>query len=437
MCICWRASVCRSLSVERAVADSKRVAVAVILLLVLVAGCVRPDKGPSPFENLQRDTPGAGSAPQGVQAGPDFKIIPDSELVYGPALASFALSKFIEAHIPELKDFREEVDGQDMTAADIILKVSRDYSVSPRLLLVLLKNFTGDMQDIEQAFIDDLNFKGLFPQLSWAADQLNRGYYTRRVNALNRISLADGTMVDLSDQVSAGTAALQYFYGLMYGYVDWLMAVGPLGLYADYLAWFDDPHAKAVEPLIPDNLTQPDLRLPYSEDEAWYFTSGPHSAWGAYAAWAALDFAPEKPTEDAWGCYQSSAWVRAVADGRVVRISDGLVVQELDDDHFEGSGWSILYMHIAEEGRVERDQVLKAGDPVGHPSCEGGPASGTHLHIARRYNGEWIPTDQDIPFILNGWVSTGFGVEYDGSLTRDGQEIQASGFPTDENKITY
>lgn len=418
-------------------ASRKRFAFVVFLLSGIIAGCVRPDKSPSPFESLQRDESKYTSAPEGVQPGPEFEIIPDSEFVYGPELASFALAKFIEASVPELKDFREEVDGQMMTAADIIEKVSRDYSISPRLLLVLLKNHTTEMQDLEHAFINVENYDGFFPQLSWAADQLNRGYYVRRVDALNRITLADDTTIDLSGQINAGTAALQYFYGLLYGYDEWLTAVGPLGLYADYLAWFDDPHANAIEPLIPHNLTQPIMQLPYDEDEAWYFTSGPHSGWGAYAGWAALDFAPEKPSEDVWGCYQSSAWVRAVADGHVVRISDGLVVQELDNDHFEGSGWSILYMHIAEEGRVESGQYLNAGDPIGHPSCEGGPASGTHLHIARRYNGEWIPADQNIPFVMSGWESAGFGVEYDGSLTRDSQIIQASGFPTDDNKITH
>ena len=63
------------------------------------------------------------------------------------------------------------------------------------------------------------------------------------------------------------------------------------------------------------------------------------------------------------------------------------------------------------------------------------PATGTHLHIARRYNGEWIPADQNIPFNLSGWVSQGDGVEYDGKLARAQAVVEASGFPTDENKI--
>ncbi|MCK5315694.1 MAG: hypothetical protein KAJ53_11250, partial [Anaerolineales bacterium] len=68
---------------------------------------------------------------------------------------------------------------------------------------------------------------------------------------------------------------------------------------------------------------------------------------------------------------------------------------------------------------------VKAGERIGHPSCEGGFSSGTHVHIARRYNGEWIPADQELPFILDGWVSRGIGQEYDGYLERDGKSIEA------------
>ena len=418
---------------------SLRAALIVLLILVGAVGCVRPDKSPSPFEGLQRNTPKTTAVPQGIQDGPDFEIIPDSELVYGPALADFPLSEFVSAHLPALNVYSEVVDEVEMSGTEILEKISLDYSVNPRLLLSMLRNRAVEGSfNLDNPFVADAaSYQGLFRQLSWAANELNRGYYTRRVDALNRITMADGTQVDLSGQISAGTAAVQYVYGLMLGYSDWKLVVGPLGLYADYLGWFGDPQDRAVDPLLPAALSQPELYLPYAEDEAWYFTSGPHSAWGNGAAWAALDFAPEKPNEDAWGCYESQTWVRAVGNGAVVRISDGLVVQELDGDGFEGSGWTILYMHVAEQDRVQLGDMLKAGDVIGHPSCEGGPATGTHLHIARRYNGEWIPADQDIPFVMNGWVSAGFGVEYDGSLARDAKEIEASGFPTDDNKILH
>jgi hypothetical protein len=52
-------------------------------------------------------------------------------------------------------------------------------------------------------------------------------------------------------------------------------------------------------------------------------------------------------------------------------------------------------------------------------------SNGTHVHLARKYNGEWIPADGNIPFNLDGWISSGNGVEYDGYLTRGGTRLEA------------
>jgi murein DD-endopeptidase MepM/ murein hydrolase activator NlpD len=89
----------------------------------------------------------------------------------------------------------------------------------------------------------------------------------------------------------------------------------------------------------------------------------------------------------------SDLWVTAVADGYIVRAGDGSVVQDLDNDGYEQTGWTVLYMHIDSNERVEAGAYVYAGDRIGHPSCEGGISNATHLHIARRYNGEWIPAD--------------------------------------------
>jgi murein DD-endopeptidase MepM/ murein hydrolase activator NlpD len=115
----------------------------------------------------------------------------------------------------------------------------------------------------------------------------------------------------------------------------------------------------------------------------------------------------------------------ALADGLIVRAGEGAVVQDLDADGFEQTGWTILYMHIESQNRVQPGTYLKAGERVGHPSCEGGFSTGTHVHLARRYNGEWIPADQTLPFVLDEWVSVGTGNEYDGYLKRNGKTIEA------------
>jgi murein DD-endopeptidase MepM/ murein hydrolase activator NlpD len=127
--------------------------------------------------------------------------------------------------------------------------------------------------------------------------------------------------------------------------------------------------------------------------------------------------------------------VVAAADGWITRSTDGQVVQDLDDDGKEQTGWSLLYMHIETRDRVERGTVVKKGDHIGHPSCEGGVSTGTHLHFARRYNGTWIAADGDTPFKMDGWISSGQGLEYDGALTSKDKIVEAWDGRKTENEI--
>jgi murein DD-endopeptidase MepM/ murein hydrolase activator NlpD len=189
-----------------------------------------------------------------------------------------------------------------------------------------------------------------------------------------------------------------------------------------YFDLFGYPFDYAVEPLVPEPLVQPRMQLPFEPGFVWAFTGGAHGGWGSGSAWAGLDFAPPG---GALGCVQSEAWVVAVTDGLIVRSNRGAVVQDLDGDGIEQTGWSVLYMHIEGRERVSEGTYVHAGERIGHPSCEGGVSSGTHVHVARRYNGEWVPADQGTPFKLDGWSSQGNGIEYDGYLVRDGETVEA------------
>ena len=80
--------------------------------------------------------------------------------------------------------------------------------------------------------------------------------------------------------------------------------------------------------------------------------------------------------------------------------------------------------------------MLQTGDRIGHPSCEGGVSQGTHTHFARKYNGEWIAADGPIPFVLDGWVSQGLGSEYDGTLNRGGESLEACDCRGPDNQIS-
>jgi murein DD-endopeptidase MepM/ murein hydrolase activator NlpD len=174
------------------------------------------------------------------------------------------------------------------------------------------------------------------------------------------------------------------------------------------------------------------MQLPFEPGDVWSFTGGPHAAWDTGSAWAALDFAP--PGEP-MGCVITSAWATAVADGLVVRSSDGSLLIDLDGDGYEQTGWVLFYLHLDRLDRAEVGTAVKAGDRVGHPSCEGGVSDGTHLHMARKYNGEWIPADGEVPFVLDGWVSAGLASEYDGIMTKGEVTIEAYSGIRGDNQV--
>lgn len=375
-----------------------------------------------------------------IGTGPAFKIIPDSELVYGPASAEFDLADFIQKQGGYLARYEEEVDNRNMNGTEIVERIAQEFSVNPRLLLAALEFQSGwvtqaspDKSTLEYPLgMIQQGREGLYHQLAWAADNLNRGYYLWRVNGVAAWSLSDGALAAIDPTINAGTAGVQHYLAQLRNYPEWMRAAGRDGFAVTYRALFGDPFQYAVEPLLPQDLVQPEMQLPFERGKRWAFTGGPHGGWGSGSAWAALDFAPPG---NALGCVQSNAWVAAVADGLIVRSGDGAVVQDLDSDGLEQTGWTVLYMHIESRQRVDVGTYLKAGDRVGHPSCEGGFSSGTHLHLARRYNGEWIPADQEVPFVLDGWVSVGLGREYDGLLRKDGRTVEAWEGRRPENEI--
>jgi LasA protease len=364
----------------------------------------------------------------GTDTGSSFKMIPDTELVNSPTAMDFDTEAFLQKHNGYLTNYIGEVNGGYMSGAQIIDRIAQNYSVNPRLLIALLEyksqwltNPTPSNVDYPMGFYD-ASYSGLNKQIAWAANQLNRGFYLWRANALSSIALSDGSYVPMDPTINAGTAGLQYFLAQFNNRPTWDLDVSEFGFILTYNQLFGSPFRYQILSPQPAALAQPMMQLPFEQGKTWTFTGGPHGGWDSGSAWAALDFAP--PGEGG-GCAPSTDWEVAVADGLIVRADEGAVVQDLDNDGYEQTGWTVLYMHVAADGRVQPGTYLYAGEHVGHPSCEGGISNATHLHLARRYNGEWIPADGNLPFALDGWISRGNGTEYDGTLKKGSTTIQA------------
>lgn len=385
-----------------------------------------------------------------VEIRPVELLLPDSEVVFSPSAYDFDVAAYLEQAGGFLGMHREYLRSTGWTsAADIISRVAIEYSINPRLLLALLEydcecvlGQPGEDTDIDFLLnVQDYRYKGLYRQLDWAASQLSEGYYGWRTGALIDFQSSAGIMASPSPALNAGSIALMVYYAQKYmntpgDNLRWKLAIHPhKGLPKLHEEMFGDAweRARSIEPLLPGGLTQPLMALPFEAGALWSYTSGPHAVWGTIGAQAALDFAPAVPIS---GCVQTEAWVVAVGNGLVVRSSSGVVVQDLDVnakeakdevpvDGLEQTGWAVLYLHVAEKDRVAKGQYLQAGERIGHPSCEGGRANGTHVHIARKYNGEWVPADSTIPFILSGWTAHAGSSPYQGTLTNGEMTVNA------------
>ena len=361
--------------------------------------------------------------------GPSYQIIPDSLFVDGPVQSGFDTQAFINAHPGWLKTISQFAFDGTRTAGEIIDYIAINYSISPRLLLALLDYQGGalTLDSVSQDAIDyplgyrSESYKGLYLQLNWAANLLNNNYYAYRSGGLTSFTHLDGTLERPDPWQNAATVTLQYYFSTLYDTNIYLRTVSSDGLAHTYLTLFGDPW-QDVQAVMPGNLRQPELRLPFQPNQVWAFTGGPHTNWGDGPPLTSLDFAP--PTDIA-SCDMSPLWATAVADGVVARTDVGTVVLDLDGDGDERTGWVIFYLHLAAKDRVSVGAKLKAGDPIGHPSCEGGHATGTHVHIARKYNGEWVAADGVLAFNLDGWIAHNGAEAYLGTLVRNDKIVTA------------
>jgi len=375
------------------------------------------------------------------ETGPSEQLLPDSEIVFSPHAADFSAVDFAETYGGFLTKYREIVGGEWRTGAEVVDIVARDNSVNPRLLLSILEYTSGWVADPTRPGDDesfdfplglvDEEHKGLHRQLTWLANEIGNGYYGWRSGTIVDVRLADGAYVRFAPDLNAGTVALQYYFGRRHGAENWEKAVSPLGWLAAYDRLFGDPWSY-THPLYEPGVEQPELTLPFLPGRIWAYTGGPHGAWEREAAWAALDFAPSSSIT---GCAVSEDWAVASAAGLVVRSENGVVMLDLDGDGREQTGWNLLYLHLADEGRVREGTFVEQGDRLGHPSCEGGIATGTHIHIARKYNGEWILADGPLPFNLSGWIARAGTEPYQGALLKDGLEVIACVCATQETLI--
>ncbi len=360
-------------------------------------------------------------------------LLPDSELVFSPGIESFDVKNFINQQGGYLSVFSQFIDGKWLTGAEIIERVASNTSISPKLLLAVVEFRSGWVSSIPESIntVSPLGFyysdyQGLFLECSLAAKWLNMGYYGWRKGEYTQLSFYNGSSVRIAPQTNPGTAALQYFLAQIYPQGSWEASLyGPSSVMSVFQKYFGDPWitAEDQEPMFAGTATVPILELPFTPGEEWALTGGLHVDWNSGTPSGALDFAPVTGEPR---CSVSRAWVLASAGGVVTRSSNNVVVISLTDSNGEQTGWQLFYMHIADADRITEGTLVSLDDPIGHPSCEGGLATGTHVHFARKYKGEWIGAGEPFQLILSGWTALPGEKQFQSKLIKDGREVISS-----------
>jgi LasA protease len=360
-------------------------------------------------------------------------LLPDSEIVDSPCGQTLDIQKFVNDTNGWLSTYSQEIDSQHLSGAEIVKLVSENNSVNPHFLLAFIELRSHwvlsnpPAPDLAHPLgLNIPNNEGLYNELSTYAQLMNIGYYTWRQGKLTALPFLDGGSARISPYLNAGSAALQYLFARSYAQASWEDALyGPQGFLSTYQKMFGDPLAcsRTIEPFFPDSFQLPTLELPFTPGEPWALTGGLHDDWNAGTPLGALDFAPitgEPP------CTVSRAWVLASAAGVVTRSEHGVLQLALLDKAGKTTGWELFYMHIAEKDRVSIGTHVNTDDPIGHPSCEGGVATGTHVHLARKFRGEWIGAGDPFPYVLSGWLAVPGKNPYQSSLIKGDQVIVAN-----------
>lgn len=373
--------------------------------------------------------------------GTPFQILPNSEVPYGPTAVDFDVRKEVLGRPGYLSSLSDYAFGKERESWEVVETVAQNYSIHPRLLLALLEHrtralsnpFPEENQSRYPLGLERERHAGLYRQLLWAAERLNQGFYGWRTGRLREFETADGFLTRPDPWQNAGTVAVQYLFARWSNKEAFEREIGLEGFHRTYQELWGSPF-DLEEAVMPANLQQPELALPFLPNRIWDFSGGPHPGWGDSLPWSALDFAP--PAVEG-GCAPSNEWVAAPAAGVVVRSERATVVLDLDGDGDERTGWVLIFFHMATPGRIAAGVAVDQGDRLGHPSCEGGKPTGTHFHIARRYNGEWIPASGPLAFNLDRWMAERGEEPYEGRLVRGSQVVPASSRATSENQIIY
>ena len=344
-------------------------------------------------------------------AFPLAPLLPESEFVFGPTLYGFDVARVAAEQGGYLATYVEQVGDERLDGPAIVTRVAREHGLGPRMLLTLLELESSWVSEAPPPATTDplgVDEPGLYSGLSRMAAFLNQAYYGRRAGASPEIVLADAKSVAV-ETGNPGSWAVLAWLSRTVPSAEWA------GLEPASRFWTTWHQLYDADPLYFGNLpvraapTPPPLALPFAFGSRWYAIAGPTAPRGAGPP-AEISFAP--PPAEATGCFGSVEAVTAPITA-IVRWSESygaLLDPNLDNDGWEGTGWSLVLRHLSPADRIPAGNLVRVGEPLGFPYCEEGGGQ-TRVSLALRYDGAWVAAVRPGASLnLSGWLVGDLGM---------------------------
>jgi LasA protease len=359
---------------------------------------------------------------------PAAVFIGDEQFVTGPLRGEAAVEALLETEGSFLATATlEPVEGIPMPAAAALVFLAEAYSVSPALLLAL-----GEVQF--GALSSERPTRSAETTADWfrlSASALSRWFYDAYygIDGAPDRPLPVGAPVPTAG--NAGTYALRnYYFSQVYAGGDPVSALAAweqqLGeVYEARFAPLLAGKLRAQPPAPAERAALPPLRFPWPGGESWHLTGGPHNFDGTHRLpLSGLDFQPVGAT----GCHSAAVqhWVVAGAGGLTIDYQRNWVKLDHDGDGDAATGWQTVYGHLTY--RIYDGARVRPGTRLGSPSCQGGYASGVHVHFGVKFENVWQPIES---IALSGWRAERGEAAYEGFMVRAGAPERRACFRSD------
>ena len=364
------------------------------------------------------------------------QILSDGQFVYGPNIGNFNIENYLNANTPHLLKYAEDLYGR-----------SEYFSINPKIYLTLLEVHSHLISIPNAAITEDpfgLNNGGFISQIEIVSNIMSDAYYLHLYSysplpvsqrRLEPFVTPGGATIYVAPDTNAGTYAI----------IAGLAAINQQdisiildnsqanGFYQTYVRLFgnDDPLDKTNHIYTPGEvgvlmtpdyllpqpaegevlgaLAAPDnlLQLPYLQGLSWQFGGVHNTAGGTtFTDASALDF---YPSGSSWGMNTSNMWVVASASGIPTRVSS-CYFKILHND-----GWETTYYHLENTQFIsglinQNDKIGVIANTEAEAICNGGSASGPHVHFSLRHNGAFVAIN-GTP--LSGWYVHSGRYSYD------------------------